>query len=221
MPHFYRYFLGIRPHPRHYPAFQAFAEAAGQSIDLALLHLTFCVIGQCAERDRFMLQRVGRALNGQVLHSFPVNLSRIVMNMQGAAARTSGRQDEIQDFYRRLTRLLLAWGIEPMYRKSGLHPHVTLGYRACEPGVLPIALEWFPAELLLIESEYGLTRHNVLGRWPLLPPRQLPLAVRRVRRQSSGRVPSRNSKLRGALIHNRSPAQQEASHDRDYRECPL
>ena len=175
VPHFYRYFLGIRPHPRHYPAFQAFAEAAGQSIDLALLHLTFCVIGQCAERDRFMLPRIQRALAGQPLYSFPVNFSRIVTGPHGAAAQTFGRQDDIQDFYRMLVRQLRACGIEPMYRKSGFHPHATLGYRACEPRVLRIALEWYPFELLFIESEIGMTRHNVLSRWPLLPPRQPPL----------------------------------------------
>jgi hypothetical protein len=71
-----------------------------------------------------------------------------------------------------LVRLLEACGIEPLHRKSGLHPHVTLGYRACEAELLKIALQCFPAELLLIESEVGLSRHNVLGRWPLLPPRQ-------------------------------------------------
>ena len=32
--------------------------------------------------------------------------------------------------------------------------------------------EWVPGEILLIESEHGLTCHNVLGRWPLLPPPQ-------------------------------------------------
>lgn len=71
-----------------------------------------------------------------------------------------------------LIRLLRASGIEPLYRKSGLHPHVTLGYDACPMTRLDIGLHWFPAKLLLIESEFGLTRHNVLGAWPLLPPRQ-------------------------------------------------
>jgi 2'-5' RNA ligase len=172
VPLFYRYFLGIRPDPRLYPAFEALGQAAGQSIHLARLHLTFCVIGEPVQRDRFLAGRVRRALDGQRLHSFPVNLSGIVAGPQGAVARTSGRQDDIQDFYRLLVRLLRPCGIEPMYRKAGLRPHMTLGHDPRPAAVLRIALEWHPGELLLIESEYGLTRHNVLGRWALLPPRQ-------------------------------------------------
>ncbi len=168
----YRHFLCVRPDRRWYPALQRIAADFGHPIHLGLLHLTLCVVGEAAERDHFILRRVERALREQMLHSFPVHLSRVVSGPQGAFARTSGRQDEIQDFYRMLTRLLLACGIEPLHRKSGLHPHVTVVYRGCPSGVLPIALSWFPTELLLIESEIGLTRHNVLRSWPLLPPRQ-------------------------------------------------
>jgi hypothetical protein len=90
----------------------------------------------------------------------------------GAYARSFGRQDEIQDFYRMLIGLLGRCGIEPLHRKSGLHPHVTLSHLECQIELLRIAIQWFPAELLLIESEVGLGNHNVLARWPLLPPRQ-------------------------------------------------
>jgi len=168
----YRYFLGIRPEPQWYPLFQQIGAAIGQPIRLDLLHLTLCVIAQVAERDPFILRRVQAALGGRRLHSFPVNLSRVVAGPHGACARTFGRQDEIQDFYRGLVRLLRDCGIEPLHRKSGLHPHVTLGYASLPPELLKIAIRWFPAELLLIESEVGLTRHNVLGTWPLLPVRQ-------------------------------------------------
>jgi 2'-5' RNA ligase len=169
---FYRYFLGIRPHPRLHPVFRELAGAVNQSVRLDRLHLTLCVIAECATREWFLARRLERAFDGQALHAFPVHLSRLVAGAHGAVARTSGRQDEIQDFYRRLVRLLAPCGIEPLYRKSGLHPHMTLGYDACPPTLLTIPLEWYPDELLLIESEYGLTRHNAIGRWPLLPPRQ-------------------------------------------------
>ncbi len=170
--HSYRYFLGIRPHPRFYPAFQAFAEAAGQSLHLGRVHLTLCVVAECVRRDRGVLRRVRAALAGQPLHAFPVNLSRIVTGPHGATARPSGRQADIQDFYRRLAGLLRAREIEPLYRRAGLHPHMTLGYDPCPAALVRVALQWFPTDLLLIESEVGLTRHTVLGRWPLLPPRQ-------------------------------------------------
>ena len=171
----FRYFLGVRPDARWYPLFRRIYAALGLSNRLDLLHLTLCVIAETAEQDRFVVRRVQRALSGAALHSFPVNLSRIVTGPQGAFARTHGRQDEIQDFYRALVRLLQACGIEPLHRKSGLHPHITLGHIALEVEQLRIALRWLPVELLLIESEVGLSRHNVLDRWPLLPPRQPPL----------------------------------------------
>src|SRR5690606_20553073 len=116
--------------------------------------------------------RVERALGGRALHAFPVNLGRLAAGAAGVIARTSGRQDDIQDFYRELVRLLEPSGIAPLYRKSGLHPHMTLGYAPCRQMLRSMSLTWYPDELLLIESEHGLTRHNVLGRWALLPPRQ-------------------------------------------------
>ena len=151
-PDFYRYFLGIRPPPELHPAFQALADETGQSVRLAMLHLTFCVIAERAERDRFIARRIRRILDGRPLHSFAVNLGTILTGPQGATARTVGRQDEVQDFYRVLIRLLRASGIEPLYRKSGLHPHVTLGYDPRPATRLDIGLSWFPAELLLIDA---------------------------------------------------------------------
>jgi 2'-5' RNA ligase len=168
----YRYLLCIKPNPQSYPAFQRIAAEFGHPIHLGQLHLTLCVVGETTERDHFILRRLQRAFHGQALHSFSVNLSRVDSGPNGAFARTSGHQAEIQDFYRMLRCLLLACGIAPKHRKSGLHPHVTLFYRGCPIGRLPIALSWFPTELLLIESEVGLTQHNLLGRWPLSPPRQ-------------------------------------------------
>ena len=168
----FRYFLGIRPDPSDYPFLQRLGAALGQPTRLDLLHLTLCVVAELTERDRFIVRRIEAALAGQPLHSFAVNLSRAIAGSRGAFARTSGRQDEIQDFYRMLARRLLACGIVPLHRKSGLHPHVTLGHVAREAEVLKIALQWYPAEVLLIESEVGLGRHNVLRRWSLLPPRQ-------------------------------------------------
>lgn len=145
------------------------AETARQPTGFERVHLTLCVIAECAARDPFIAGRVERALGGRALHAFPVNLSRLAA---GVIARTSGRQDDIQDFYRELVRLLEPSGIAPLYRKSGLHPHMTLGYAPCRPMLRSMSLTWYPDELLLIESEHGLTRHNVLGRWALLPPRQ-------------------------------------------------
>lgn len=169
----FRYFLGIRPDPACLPQFQHAYDALGLPSRLDHAHLTLCTIAETDERDHFITGRVRRALRDAELWSFPVNLSRVRAGPAGAFARTFGRQDEIQDLYRTLVRLLQSCGIEPLHRKSGLHPHVTLAYGACPAAMLKIAISWFPAELMLIESEIGRTRHNELARWPLLSPRQL------------------------------------------------
>ena len=171
-PEFYRYFLGCRPEALLHEAFQRIAHDWGWSARLNLLHFTFCVIAEQTERDAFLPLRVQSAFRGWSLHSFPINLSRVVAGPNGAEALTFGRQDALQDFYRMMVRQLRAADIKPLHRKSGLRPHVTLEYGARRPTRQRIALEWFPTELLLIESEVGLSRHNLLARWPLLPPRQ-------------------------------------------------
>jgi 2'-5' RNA ligase len=168
----YRCFLGIRPDPPWYPLFQQICEGLGLPCRLDRLHLTLCVVAESLERDPFVARRLRRALRDAELHSFAVSLSSVRAAPNGATAYPSGRQDEIQDFYRMLIRLLRAAGIEPLHRKSGLHPHVTLSYRACRTALLPVAIQWFPLELMLIESEVGLTKHTVLERWSLHPPRQ-------------------------------------------------
>jgi RNA 2',3'-cyclic 3'-phosphodiesterase len=169
---FYRYFLGFRTDPRLSRTLAAIGAGAGQRVRPGLLHLTLCVIAEVEARDRFLLSRVGAALAGQALHAVRIALGRVVGGPGGAAVRTIGRQDDLQDFYGALVRWLAGRGLAPLHRRSGLHPHVTLGHDPCRFESFNIAIEWLAGDLLLIESEVGRSRHNVLGRWPLLPPRQ-------------------------------------------------
>lgn len=168
----YRYFLCIRPPASLLPCFREIGMALDVPVRPDRLHLTLCVVGEGIERDPFLTRRVQRALALAQLRSFCVNLSRTMAGADGAYMRSFGKQPEIQAFFRDLTCLLRASGVEPLYRKSGLHPHVTLAYGKCRVAKLKAAIQWFPDELLLIESELGLSRHNVLASWPLLPPRQ-------------------------------------------------
>ena len=174
---FYRYFLGFRPDASARRLLAAAGKKAGQAgkrVPDDLLHLTLCVVREAGgrERDRFVLRRVEAALAGHTLAAMPIPLGRVIGGRHGALARTIGRQDAIQGFYGALARLLRARGIEPLHRKSGLHPHVTLGHDPCDFPPLRVEIEWVPRELLLIESEVGLGKHNMLRRWPLLAPAQ-------------------------------------------------
>lgn len=55
-----------------------------------------------------------------------------------------------------------------------VQPHLTLGYPAGQPFSRAIPpIEWTAADLVLIHSHLGQTRHDIVGRWPLAP--ELPL----------------------------------------------
>lgn len=169
---FYRYFLGTQPDQPSSRILAVTAATAGQRRSPALFHLTFCVIGERGERDPSQAARVEKAIAGRALSSIPIRLGRVRGGSEGAMVGTIGKQEGIQHFYRMLVSILEAHGIAPLYRKSGLRPHVTLGYEPCRFDPFDIALEWSPQELLLIESEVGRSKHHVVGRWPLLPPAQ-------------------------------------------------
>jgi hypothetical protein len=135
-------------------------------------HLTFCVIAEVPERDPSIRARIEREFADGVLCSAPIPSARVVGGLLGAQAQIVGKRDELQDLYDHVVRILARCGFDPLHRRSGFHPHLTLGYDAGSFAPFNIALDWIPDELLLVESEVGLTQHNVLGRWSLLPPRQ-------------------------------------------------
>ncbi len=171
----YRYFLGFRPDFELRCWLDQLADEAGQRhrrIKKEHFHLTLCVISELNHRDRFIASRTASALAGHPLVSCPFWLSRLRGGPGGAAVCTRGRQRELQDFYTMLVGCLAERDILPLHRKRGLQPHATLGYDPCAIEMLLPAREWIPNELLLIESEVGRGIHNVLTRWPLLPPRQ-------------------------------------------------
>ena len=174
-PDFYRYFLASRPGPALRSELVGLRAAAGQHKSLVaadLLHLTWCVVAETLERDRFMLSRIEAALNDRPLASGLLRLGRVRGGNGGAAVYSRGRKPEILALYDALVALLAGRAIHPLHRKSGFHPHLTLGHDRCTFEPFLILHEWIPEELLLIESEVGRGVHNVLGRWPLLPPRQ-------------------------------------------------
>ncbi len=173
--HFYRYFLASRPGLALRAELAALREAAGQVESLVaaeLLHLTWCVLAEPDERDRFIAPRVGAALSGLLLASGPLWLGRVRGGPNGAAVYARGRKPGIMALYRQIAAALTARDLSPLHRKSGFHPHVTLGHDPCAFDPFLILREWIPDELLLIESEVGNGVHTILGRWPLLPPRQ-------------------------------------------------
>jgi len=174
-PDCYRYFFAFHPDLLLRCWLASLIGTAGQRekrVRAELFHLTLCVIAERRHRDPFIVSRACSALADRPLYSCPFWLGRLRGGQGGAAVHAMGPQDEIQDFYRMLLAFLASRDILPLYRQSGLHPHVTLDRDPCAIDPLNLPREWFPDELLLIESEVGNGVHHVLARWPLLPPRQ-------------------------------------------------
>jgi 2'-5' RNA ligase len=172
----FRYFLG----------FQVAADRAGRlarqlppvSGDLFAglkpqnYHLTLCTIDETSAQHPFLRQRVAKAFEAGLPAASPIPFGRIVSKDNGAELVTVGSVAGVRQLYEALVNLLAPHGIEPWYRQSGLRPHITLGYGRHPFDPVPVAWNWTPRELVLIESHVGHSRHRVLQRWPLLAPAQ-------------------------------------------------
>lgn len=174
-----RTFLGFQLPQALHPLFAEWQRRAGQTgnaVDLDMLHLTLCVVGETFQRDLFLKNRIIAALGNGLPPAAPIRLGRVHSRAIGAELVTRGRANEIRDFFEAVAAMLCAVGIDPMHRMSGLRPHVTLGYDRSPFDAFDVVRHWTPAELLLIESRPrpgGKGReHIILHRWPLLPPAQ-------------------------------------------------
>lgn len=173
----FRYFLG----------FQLAADRAGWlarqlppvSGDLfaglkpQLYHLTLCTIAETMEPQPFLRSQVAKAFEPGLPAASPIPFGRIVSRGTGAELVTAGSIGAIRQTYDAIALRLAAQAIEPMHRKSGLRPHITLGYGRND-GFAPVSIAWTwtPRDLVLIESHIGHRRHRVLQSWSLERPAQ-------------------------------------------------
>lgn len=135
-------------------------------------HLTLCTIAETAEPQPFLGKRVSAAFASGLPAASHIPFGRIMSRGMGAELTTVGGIGGVRHLYDGIVALLETQGIEPMHRMSGLRPHITLGYGACDFEPVPAAWRWTPRELVLIESHVGHRRHRVLQSWTLLPPAQ-------------------------------------------------
>ena len=138
-----------------------------------LYHLTLCTIAETDEPQPFLRAQVAKALDAGLPAASPIPFGRIVSRDGGGAELvTTGRVGAIRQAYDAIVARLAAQGIDPMQPKSGLRPHITLGYGTCDFDPVPVAWSWTPRDLVLIESHVGHRRHRVLQSWTLEPPVQ-------------------------------------------------
>lgn len=174
-PQQWRYFLGFLPDAALAQRILALGDALGLADDAIIdhLHLTLCTIAELDTRDETLADRLDPIITAARLESCRIRLGRARSGNRGAVIRSIGSQNEISLLYQKLPPLLRRLDLAALHRKNGLStPHITLSYKGGPAQILVVPFEWIPTELCLVESWVGCTRHEILRRWPLLPPPQ-------------------------------------------------
>lgn len=136
------------------------------------LHMTLLGIAHLAERHPAVGKFVTRALVGRRYHACPIKLEYLVARPEIAVLKPRGRQAALQGLRASLKLAMLAAGAPARWSKS-FQPHVTLGRKLhFDERRLLSPVCWHADEMVLIESWHGATHHEIVGRWPLLPPLQ-------------------------------------------------
>ena len=157
-----------RPLARRVAAAAGWFQRGPGGLPAERLHLTLFILDDMVELPPDVtdaLRDIGASLR---LAPFEVVLDMASGGGRSIALRPSHRNDSLARLHGLLADGARARGIaeRPGYRFA---PHMTLGYRIGESfsqRVAPVA--WTADEIVLIDSHVGRTRHEVLGRWPLV-----------------------------------------------------
>ena len=179
-PVLHRLFFALVP-PR--PLARRIAAAAGWfqhgvgGLAAERLHMTMLILDDMVEVPPALVEAL-RSIGGSGGEGpFEVVLDTASGNDRSIVLRPSHRNGAIARLRERLAEGARARGIaeRPGYRFA---PHMTLGYRSGSPFTQPVApLAWTADELVLIDSHVGRTRHEVLGRWPLVAEEEAQLSL--------------------------------------------
>lgn len=170
-PTLHRLFFALLPPPvlaRQVAAAAGWFDADGRALPAERLHVALFVLDDLPDRPRGLvaaLQAIGRSVDcGPVA----VTLDRASGSRRSVALRPAHRHPDLHRLQGDLADAARARRIA-MREGYEFAPHMTLGYREGEPFNQPVRpVGWLADELVLIDSHPGRTRHEVLGRWPLV-----------------------------------------------------
>jgi len=170
-PTLHRLFFALLPPPvlaRQVATAAGWFEPEGRALAAERLHVTMFILDDRPSRPDALvhaLKAIGRSVDrGPVA----VTLDRATGSRRSVVLRPAHRHPALHDLHARLGELARERRIAPRER-HGFAPHMTLGYRDGEPFTQPVSpVGWLARELVLIDSHVGRTRHEVLGRWPLV-----------------------------------------------------
>jgi RNA 2',3'-cyclic 3'-phosphodiesterase len=129
------------------------------------LHLTLAITDDFPSLPKGHAARMREVGEDIAVGPLTVTLDRLSAARTSVALRPSHGNPALRDLHRTLDA-----------RMGGLtradwrfNPHVTLAYRKGEPWTRTIdSIRWEARELVLIHSHVGETRHDEIGRWPLV-----------------------------------------------------
>lgn len=166
----HRIFFALQPSPstRHAVHRLSLTLGAGRRLRPEHLHMTLAITEDFAEPPRSLMDRMRRIPGELPLTPFEMVLDRVTGSGSSLALCPSEKPWQLKLLQLQLQKALVFSGI----RRTGwrFNPHVTLLYRDGLPSLKLVApISWRVDELVLVHSHVGLTRHDIVERWPLLP----------------------------------------------------
>ncbi|UIJ45667.1 2'-5' RNA ligase family protein [Sphingomonas cannabina] len=136
-------------------------------------HITLEIFDDHPRRPDELIAELVAIGNAVEAAAFELMLDRVVGTVRSVALRPGRRSTGLALLQRAIHAEVDRAGLKAREGWS-FSPHLTLGYREGEAfsrAVAPVA--WQVDEFVLIHSHVGATRHEIVGRWRLMP--ELPL----------------------------------------------
>jgi RNA 2',3'-cyclic 3'-phosphodiesterase len=168
-PTAYRLFFALMPPADLHEELADLRELTSQGKPEAddRLHVTMFLFDSTPEFEADRVERILRALEGQVLPTCRVAFEQLV---RGSGTTLLLPNEKLEGVWRlkvRLAELLAAHDLNPAsYWK--FNPHMTLRRGKATGDTLAIdAVSWTAQEIVLLDSHIGLTHYEEIARWPL------------------------------------------------------
>jgi 2'-5' RNA ligase len=169
-PMAHRYFFALLPDEVTARRIHAFAETEFGAKGLVRsdrLHVTLAITADLDASYPALVDALRRAGDAVSAAPFDVAFGQLSGGRRTVALRLARNAPPLRALQSMIGRGMTAQGV-PMRADWSFNPHVTVVYRDGEPITrLVESFAWNAREFVLIESLVGLTRHQILGRWPL------------------------------------------------------
>lgn len=171
-----RFFFAVVPPVETAERIAAHARAMGLKrarVTADRLHMTLAITkdfdqGECPPAYVETLLRAGRRIAAA---PFEMMLGKIVVGKESILAQPGEGHAGGKAVYDCIAQAMAGMRA-PLRPKVRYSPHMTLSYDTAltSRGLRMLGFGWQVTEVLLIHSLVGLHRHEVLDRWPLVPP---------------------------------------------------